>query len=58
MQDIISLPDGFNGHIAKFYAYPALVEGNLVKLICAEPGKQYMFRWVHIEDYNKAITEQ
>lgn len=57
MQEIILLPDGYNGHMVKLYITPAYVEGNLVKLICAEPGKEYMFRWVRLEDYNKAIEK-
>jgi hypothetical protein len=51
----IILPDGYNGHTAKFYIEPLEVDNNLLKLKCAEEGKEYMFRWVHIEDYKKQI---
>ena len=47
---IITLPDGYNGHAAKFNAEPIDVDGNLVKLQCVEPGKEYMTRWARIED--------
>jgi len=51
---IIELPDGYNGHTAKFYIEPIEVEGDLVKLQCAEPGKEYMARWC----YSSVITEK
>lgn len=56
MNNIITLPDGYNGHTAKFYANPLSVDGNLLKLQCAETGMGYCIRWVHIEDYNKALS--
>jgi len=43
----VLLPDGYNGHKAKFYIKPLEVDGDLLKLQCAEHGKEYMFRWVH-----------
>lgn len=49
----ITLPDGYNGHTAKFYTEPLEIDGNLVKLQCAEPGKEYMFRWARKEDLEK-----
>lgn len=48
MKAIIELPDGFNGHKAKFYAEPIERDGNLVKLRCAEPAKEYMTAWKHV----------
>lgn len=44
----IVLPDGYNGHTAKFFAEPIARDGNLVKLRCAEPGREYQFRWAHV----------
>lgn len=42
---IIELQDGFNGHTVKCYS--DIIESNesTVKLQCAEPGKEYMFKW-------------
>jgi len=51
----ILLSDGYNGHTAKFYIDPIEIDNNLYKLRCAEKGKEYMFTWVRIEDYKKAI---
>jgi len=42
---VVRLPDGFNGHSALFYAEPITIDGDLVKLRCAEAGKEYMIRW-------------
>lgn len=44
---IIELPDGFNGHTVKFFSAPIEIEGDLVKLRCAEPGKGYLIAWKH-----------
>jgi hypothetical protein len=46
MEDIIVLPDGYNGHTYKYYTTPIEIDGILVKLRCAEKGKEYMCRWV------------
>ena len=50
MQTII-LPDGYNGHTAKFNSKPVETDGNLIKLQCAEPGKEYMTRWTNRKEY-------
>ena len=56
--NIIILPDGYNGDAAKFYLSPILAEdGNTVKLQCAEPGKEYMSRSVHKADIEKYLSE-
>lgn len=52
---IITVPDGYNGHTAKFHSIPLSVDGNLLKLQCAEPDMGYLIRWVHVEDYIKAL---
>lgn len=51
----ITLSDGYNGHTARFYSRPIAIDGNLVKLQCAEPGKEYMIRWASIEEVKKQI---
>ena len=43
---IIKLPDGYNGHTEVFDTTPVEVYGDLVKLRCATPGKEYLIRWV------------
>ena len=45
----IILPDGYNGDTAKFYITPMDIDNKygLIKLQCAEPGKEYLFRWVN-----------
>ena len=45
---IIILPDGFNGHLARFFAEPIEIDGNLVKLRCAEPGQSHFTAWKHV----------
>lgn len=47
---IIELHDGFNGATMAFYAEPIEVDGDLVKLQCALPGKGYLFRWARKSD--------
>lgn len=42
---VVTLPDGFNGHTLKFFVEPIEVLGDTVKLRCAEPGKGYLFTW-------------
>ena len=39
---IITLPDGYNGHTMRFYAKPIAIEVNLIRLQCAEVGKEWM----------------
>lgn len=50
---IITLPDGFNGHTEIFYSTPIDRIGDTVKLACASPGKEYMIRWVYIDQLKK-----
>lgn len=52
----ITLPDGYNGHTAKSYTEPVQRDGNLVKLMCAEPGKEYMIRWAEYAKLQTAIA--
>lgn len=54
---IIELPDGYSGNTAKFYAEPIAVDGDLVKLRCAEPGKHYLIRWVRKSDLTQPCNE-
>ncbi|MDO5947976.1 hypothetical protein [Burkholderia cepacia] len=42
---VVCLPDGYNGHTMFYCAVPVAVEGNVVKLHCAEPGKEYLIAW-------------
>lgn len=51
----ILLPDGYNGHKARFFVNPLEVDGDLVKLQCAEPEKEYMFTWRKFKDIQEAI---
>jgi len=46
----ITLPDGYNGHTKQFYAEPVETNGMTVKLRCATPGKEYMFRWAYMDE--------
>ena len=46
----IQLPDGYNGAEMTFYAEPIETDGHLVKLQCAEAGKEYMHRWARKSD--------
>jgi hypothetical protein len=43
---VVTLSDGFNGHVMRFFNIPIETDdGGLVKLVCAEPGKEYMTAW-------------
>ncbi len=58
---IIILPDGYNGHTEMFYSVPIERTGDVVKLSCARPGKEYMVRWICVQQlekftYNKQVT--
>ena len=53
--EFITLPNGYNGDTVKCYAEPIQKDKDLLKLRCAEEGKEYMIRWVHKDDYNKAM---
>lgn len=50
---IIELPDGFNGSTMAFYADPVEVDGELIKLQCAMPGKGHLIRWARKSDLKK-----
>lgn len=52
----ITLPDGYNGHVATFYAEPIATDGNLVKLRCAEPDRQHLIAWRHTDEVKKALA--
>ena len=54
---IITLPDGFNGHTEIFYSTPIDRIGDTVKLACASPGKEYMIRWVYINQLEATVRE-
>lgn len=52
----IQLTDGYNGNKALFYDSPRFaMNGDLVKLQCAEPGKECMFAWKHKDDIAAAV---
>lgn len=51
---VIQLPDGFNGHLADFIAEPIAVDGSLVQLRCAVPGREWMTAWKDVDDVNAA----
>ncbi|MHB1641958.1 MAG: hypothetical protein ACYCS8_04785 [Acidithiobacillus sp.] len=44
---IVSVPDGYNGHTVRMCADPIeeWADGT-VKLRCAVPGKEYLIRWI------------
>jgi len=55
MQNTIELSDGYVGNKVRFFTEPIEVDGDLVKLQCAEPGKEYMIAWKRKSDLAKAI---
>lgn len=55
---VVFLPDGYNGHTVAFCAEPVAVEGNVVKLHCAEPGKEYMIAWRCRSAFEAALMSQ
>ncbi|MBK1902215.1 MULTISPECIES: hypothetical protein [Burkholderia] len=55
---VVILPDGYNGHTMKFFADPVQVDGNVVKLRCAEPGKEYMTAWRDRAAVQAAVAAQ
>ena len=54
----IKLADGYNGHTALFDDNAISVDGDLVQLRCAEPGKEYMTAWKHKDEVAQAIEDQ
>ena len=55
---IVTLPDGFSGHTEIFHSAPIDKMGDTVKLSCASVGKEYMIRWVHIDQLKAAMESQ
>ncbi len=55
---IVTLPNGFNGDVETFYSMPIDKIGNTVKLSCASVGKEYMIRWVHIDQLEATVSQQ
>lgn len=53
---IVTLPDGYNGSTARFFAEPIERDGALVKLRCAEPGMTGCIRWVRASEILSAPT--
>lgn len=53
-KETITLPAGYNGDTMPFFAEPIVVDGELVKLRCAEPGKEFLIRWAYASDVVKA----
>lgn len=50
----VLMPDGYNGHRIKMNAEPVEVDRDLVKLKCAEPGKEFLIGWYRMSDFAKA----
>jgi hypothetical protein len=46
--EIIALPDGYNGDTVDCYVDPIEIDGNLAKLRVV--GRSYMFKWTMLED--------
>ena len=42
---VVTLPDGYNGATDQFFTAPLERDGDLVKLQCARPGKQFLIGW-------------
>jgi hypothetical protein len=55
---VVFLPDGYNGHTVAHYAEPVAVEANVVKLNCAEPGKEYLIAWRSRLAFEAALVSQ
>ena len=54
---VIELPDGYSGHTLKFYAEPVETDGGLVKLLCAERGRENEAAWKRAEDVSAAAKQ-
>lgn len=50
----IQLKDGYNGQLVWFWRTPIARDGDLVKLRCAEKGREYMTSWRHKSDTNNS----
>lgn len=55
---VVILPDGYNGHTMEFFAEPVQADGSVVKLRCAEPGKEYMTAWRDRDAVEEAVAAQ
>jgi hypothetical protein len=53
----IVVSDGFNGHTISCFINPIDQDETSLKLRVAEPGKEYMFKWVNKHKYNKTVKE-
>jgi hypothetical protein len=58
LDQTITLPDGYNGHTAKFFATPTQKDADSVRLSRAEPGKDYQVRWCSLQTYETALSAQ
>lgn len=54
---IIQLEDGFNGKTMNFESFPLMIDGDCIKVKCSDDGKGYLIKWVHRNDYNKAVLK-
>lgn len=53
----VRLADGYNGHTCLFNATPIERDGALVKLSCAEHGKEYLTAWKREADLALALAQ-
>lgn len=53
----VILEDGFNGHTCRFNAVPVERDGGLVKLACAEVGKEHLTAWKRESDVHAALNK-
>jgi len=53
----VRLPDGYNGQTRLFNATPIARDGTLVKLSCAEAGKEYLTAWKREADVVSALSQ-
>lgn len=58
MHTKVALPDGYNGNYVDFYLLPVEADGSLVKLRCAEPGREYLIAWRRLDDLVEPGTFQ
>lgn len=56
--NVVTLQEGYNGHTMKFFSHPVRVDGDAVKLRCAEPGKEYMIAWRDGAAVQDALAKQ
>lgn len=53
----VLMEDGYNGHTCRFNAVPVERDGDLVKLVCAEPGKEYLTAWKRESEVHAALNK-